>query len=80
MAKKFKLEDGTEVSQVEYLYGTGVIPPEIPKASIHKRIELLDENLKRVLDVDYLNRDGTRANAIMKAKRFWQNINTVDGD
>ena len=58
-----------------YLYGDGVDVDEIPAEIIVRRVELLKDNLSELLDQSYHTRDGVRCNAILKAIRFWENIN-----
>ena len=60
----------------EYLYGKGIEVPEIPKDVIDKRIELLNNHLEKQLDVSYQERDLKLVGQILKALRFWRNINS----
>ena len=55
----------------EFLYGKGVEVPHIDPLVIVRRIELLNENLEELMEVQYLARDWSRVNAIIKAKTFW---------
>ena len=48
--------------------------PKIPEDIIKKRIQLLETNLKNLLDVHYLKRDSKRINSVLKAIEFWKNI------
>jgi len=57
-----------------YLYGDATVP-EIPKEVVKVRIELLKSNLATVLAVSYAIRDSNRVNDIVKAIKFWENIN-----
>jgi hypothetical protein len=70
--KKY-IVDNKEVSQTMYLYGTEDVP-EIPQEVIDERITLLEINLARLLDHSFYTRDAARANAVLKAIKFWQNI------
>lgn len=62
----------------EYLYGKDVVVPEIPQEIIMRRLELLRDNLAELLDHTYYHRDDVRCNAVLKAIKFWENINTKD--
>ena len=47
----------------------------------HKRllcVELLNEHLADLLDHSYHIRDAVRCNDVLKAIRFWENINKKD--
>ena len=57
----------------KYLYGTDDVP-KIPQEVIEARIALLEANLKELLKVHYLGRDGARCNAIIKGIDFWRNL------
>ena len=57
------------------LYGEGVVVEPIPQDVIDKRVELLNIQLTKELDVHYTKRDSGRANDIIKAIKFWQEIN-----
>ena len=59
----------------EYLYGKDVEVPEIPEDIIKRRIELLEEHLARLLEHSYHTRDGDHVNAVLKAIKFWNNLN-----
>jgi hypothetical protein len=59
----------------EYLYGSDVEVPEIPGDIIVRRLELLQDNLRELLDHSYHTRDGERVNAVLKAIDFWEKIN-----
>ena len=56
-----------------YLYGVQEVP-YIQKEVIIKRLELLQSNLKQINDVDYKHRDFVRRDAIIKAIKFWQQM------
>ncbi len=58
----------------EYLYGDDVVVPKIPLSIIDKRIQLLNDNLERLLKVDYKVRDTMRCNDIIKAVKFWESL------
>lgn len=58
-----------------YLYGEDAEVPDIPPEVIVRRIEALKDNLEELLEVDYHIRDGARCNSIIKAIKFWENIN-----
>ena len=57
-----------------YLYDTDDVP-EIPNEIIVRRLELLKDNLAELLDHSYHTRDTARVNALLKAIKFWENIN-----
>ena len=57
-----------------YLYGKDVHVPEIPQEIVAKRIEALNDNLEKLQNVHYLERDMERIRAVIKAIRFWLNI------
>jgi 3-dehydroquinate dehydratase len=59
----------------EYLYGEGVEVPPIPKDVIEARLDVLNKHLKKLLEVNQLKRDGSRCNAVIKAIKFWTDIN-----
>ena len=59
----------------DYLYGEEVEVPEIPQEIVTRRIELLKDNLARLLDHSYYTRDGARVEKVLKAIRFWETIN-----
>jgi hypothetical protein len=61
------------LSKTEYLYGTKDIEP-IPEEFIKYRIQKLDNHLKSLLTVPYMERDTGRVNKVIKAIEFWQNI------
>jgi len=61
------------LSKTEYLYGTKDIE-YIPDEFIEYRIQKLDEHLKKLLNVHYLDRDTVRINKVLKAIDFWKNI------
>jgi hypothetical protein len=75
--KKY-LIDEQEVSQTMYLYGIEDVP-EIPQDIIDRRIAVLEANLSKVLDHSFYTRDGRRANAILKAIKFWTQLGN-EGD
>jgi len=60
----------------EYLYGSGVIVPEIPTEVIEGRIKLLDTQLRELQAVHYLLRNRTRVREIIEAMNFWRNIDS----
>jgi len=53
------------LSKTEYLYGS---------SDIGHRIQKLDEHLKKLLNVHYMERDIGRINKVIKAIEFWKNI------
>jgi len=77
MRKKYLNQDGKEITQQEYLYGSDVTLPEIPEDVIMIRLKTLNNNLKDLLEYDYSVRDEKRISAILKAITFWVNINEV---
>jgi len=58
----------------EYLYGSDVEVPEIPRDIIMRRIEILRDNLEKLLNHSYHIRDNDRVRAILKAISFWGKI------
>jgi len=58
----------------EYLYGVGVVVPDIPEDVIKTRIRLLNNNLEEILKEGYLERDRAHMNDIIKALSYWANI------
>ena len=55
----------------EYLYGSDVEVPEFPQDVIMRRIELLNDNLRELLEHSYYTRDNDRVAAVLKAIDFW---------
>ena len=74
MIEKYEVE-GKKVTPQEYLYGTDVEVPEIPQEIIVRRIELLKEHLGELLEHSFYTRDNKRVNAVLKAIKFWEDIN-----
>jgi len=74
MSKTYKTEDGKELTQGEYLYGSNPIEP-LPAHFIMRRIESLREHREELFKVDMLKRDGVRINAISRAINFWEGLN-----
>ena len=72
--KTFTLEDGTVLSQDEYLYGVDSELEPIPAEIICRRVELLDEVIEELQEQHYLVRNSGRLNACLKAKTFWQSL------
>jgi len=72
--KQFTLDDGTVLSQDEYLYGVDSELEPIPAEIICRRVELLDEVIEVLHEQHYLIRDSARLNACLKAKTFWQSL------
>lgn len=62
----------------EYLYGEDVEVPDVPQEIIMRRVELLKEHLEVLLDHSVYMRDGQRCNAVIKAIKFWEDINKDD--
>jgi hypothetical protein len=62
------------VTKKAYLYGEDIEVPEIPADVVMRRIELLKEHLAELLEHSYHTRDGVRCNAIIKAIKFWENL------
>jgi len=58
----------------DYLYGDEVTPPKVPTIIIQERVYLLNKHLKKLLDVPFYTRDGKRCNAIIKAIKFWEDM------
>jgi len=61
------------MSKTEYLYGTKNIE-HIPEEFIEYRIQKLNEHLKKLLNVHFMERDIGRVNKVIKAIEFWKNI------
>jgi len=61
-------------SDCEYLYGK-IEVPLVPEDVISKRLQALNENLSKLLDIHYLGRDVERIRDIQKAIKLWENIN-----
>jgi len=59
----------------EYLYMDNEVP-EIPADIIIRRVEALNDTLEELMDVPYLQRDGARVRAVVKAIHFWEDINS----
>lgn len=72
--KEFTLQDGTILSQNEYLYGVDSKLEPIPAHIVCRRVELLEEVIEELQDQPYLVRDSVRLNACLKAKKFWQEL------
>ena len=62
-------------SKSVYLYGEGVKTPEIPKEVITGRLKPLNDHLKELLAIHFMDRDNSRVTAVLKAIEFWENIN-----
>ncbi len=58
----------------EYLYGEGVQVPSLDTKAILERIKLLEDNVSKLLEEDYMTRDLDRIRAIDKAIKFWTDI------
>lgn len=74
MNKEFTLQDGTALSQNEYLYGVDSEVEPIPAEIICRRIEMLDEAIDEIQSQHWLARDSGRLNKCLKAKKFWQEL------
>ncbi len=57
-----------------HLYGEGVDVPKLDNDVMLKRIDLLSENLRKLLDHSYWTRDGGRVNDVLKAIDFYRNL------
>lgn len=53
------------------LYNTHDVP-EIPAYIIMRRIELLDEHLRELYEVHYMQRDHKKIRIVEKAIKFWE--------
>lgn len=58
----------------EYLYGL-YKPMSVPQEIIDDRVEALHKELEVQINVSFMQRDGNRCNAIIKAIKFWEDIN-----
>lgn len=77
MEKMYEI-DGVGVTQQEYLYGEGVIPPKIPEEVIRGRVKFLTISLEKLSDHSYHTmtyEDYKRRDALFKAVKFWESIN-----
>jgi len=82
--KKIKLDNidtlntsntqGEKISKNMYLYGTEEVP-KIPQEIIDGRLDILNNNLRKLLNDSYLERDRVRVNKILKAIEFWKKLN-----
>ena len=59
----------------QYLYNSDEVPV-IPAEVVMRRIELLQENLRELLEVNYRIRDNERVQTVVKAIEFWELIDT----
>ena len=59
----------------KYLYGEGTEVEELPADIIMRRVEILEEHLKELYAVHYMDRDDERIRAVDKALKFWRTIN-----
>jgi len=57
-----------------YLYGENVDVPEIDPLMVARRLELLKDNLERLLEHSYFTRDYDRVNAVLKSISFWEKL------
>ena len=73
--KKYHDENGTELSQQEYLYGVDAEIAPIPAEFILQRVVALEDHLSELLEVHPLQRDGARCNKIIKSIEFWNRLN-----
>jgi len=71
VTKKFILEDGTELTQEQYLYGIDSDVEPIPAHIICRRVELLNDMIDMIHDEDLKERDSYRLNACINARTFW---------
>ena len=56
------------------LYGDH-IPMDIPEEVIVDRLDALEKELEKQLSTRIMDRNGELCNRIVKAQRFWRNIN-----
>ena len=75
MSKTYKMEDGSILTQQEYLYGKDNEVPEIPRDVVMRRIETLKEHLAELLEHSYHIRDSVRCQKVFEAISFWEKIN-----
>jgi len=47
----------------------------VPQEIIDDRVEALHKELEVQINVSFMQRDGNRCNAIIKAIKFWEDIN-----
>ena len=78
--KRYYTSEDIELTQLEYLYGEDVEVPDIPSEIIMRRVEILSDHLTELLEVPLEHRDNARANAVLRARNFWNNINTIEGE
>ena len=58
----------------KYLYGEDT-PMAIPEEVINNRLTILRRRLNVVMSQDYMNRDYSLKNDLVRAIKFWENIN-----
>jgi len=69
------IRNENQKKKTEYLYGEGVHVEPIPQEVIDYRIKMLNFHLTKLLEVDMMERDSARINAVLKAIDFWRDIN-----
>lgn len=60
-----------------YLYGDHV-PAKISKDVIKNRVDILNVQLTKELDINYRHRDVIKVNKLINAIDFWERINDAD--
>ena len=76
LSKTYKDEiTGKTLSHREYLYGKEFVALDVPQEVVNSKLEVLSEQLAIHLEHSFYIRDGKRVNAIIKAIKFWENIN-----
>lgn len=71
----FDEQTNKQVSQQEYLYGKDVKLEPIPKHIIDCRVKALNKHLTSLLDHSFYTRDRARIAAVLKAIKYWENLN-----
>jgi len=66
------------LKQNSFLYGDGVEIAPVPHGVIDERITALQKHLKILMDVEMMERDNNRINAVSKAISFWNKLGKKD--
>jgi len=75
MSRIYTLDDGTEVTRTEYLYGVGVEIAKVPEDIIMRRVEDLSDTLGEVLEHSFHTRDKRRVEEILDEIKVLECIN-----
>ncbi len=63
----------------EKLYGVGVVVPPIPAEYANIRIKLLNDNLKKLLKVGFMDQDNDTIRRVQEAITFWRRLREGEG-